>query len=281
MLTGENRARLAREVLPSFLPLQRWFGAKGERIAQRRHRARSGARQGLQPVARRGRDRRSGAQLYFLPLRALWGEEHIRFGAPTLGQTLAKVRRTNRLGALIDAARDPDFAEADRRRHAGRNRDREAAGLTFRADGTAGSRSSTASTRRGALGVEQSNVSIAFGDKGLLKIYRRLRPGRQPDIEVGRFLTEVTDSRTRPPSSARPPSPREGEEPATIAACFAFVPNQGDGWKAMVDALGRELEDRALAGRTTPRRRRSTRRCTPRWRAQPPEDERRSPTRST
>ncbi len=40
------------------------------------------------------------------------------------------------------------------------------------------------------LAVEQSNVSIAFGDTVLLKFYRRLRVGVQPEIEVARFLTE-------------------------------------------------------------------------------------------
>jgi maltose alpha-D-glucosyltransferase/alpha-amylase len=250
VLTGENRERLAREVLPSFLQLQRWYGAKGERVR--------GARILPGPVL--GGDfslsivevetAESGVQLYSLPLHALWGEEHVRFGAPTLGQTLAKVRRTNRPGALVDAARDSDFAEAIvAAMRAGTTR--SAGGLTFRAEGTPGIQDLDAVDVARALGVEQSNVSIAFGDKGLLKIYRRLRPGRQPDIEVGRFLTEVAQYPNTPAFLGEATVAREGEEPATVAACFAFVPNQGDGWKSMVDALGRELEDRALAGSAT------------------------------
>ncbi len=251
ILTDENRDRLAREVLPEFLQLQRWYGAKGERIR------RAGLRPG--PMVSEGfclsvaevETADSGAQLYFMPLHTLWGEEHVRFGAPTLGATLAKVRRTNRLGAFIDAARDPSFAEAvvDAMR-AGQSA--EGGGLSFRAEGAAGIEELDEVNEARALGVEQSNVSIAFGDKGLLKIYRRLRPGRQPDIEVGRFLTEVAHYPNTPAFLGEATIAREGEEPATIAACFAFVPNQGDGWKAMVEALGRELEDRALAGSETP-----------------------------
>src|SRR5690606_20227466 len=39
------------------------------------------------------------------------------------------------------------------------------------------------------LGVEQSNVSVSFGNRVILKIYRRLRAGEQPDVEVARFLS--------------------------------------------------------------------------------------------
>jgi maltose alpha-D-glucosyltransferase / alpha-amylase len=250
VLTDENRGRLANDVLPSFLQLQRWYGAKGERIRSTRIAAGPvlGKDYSLSLAEIETAD--SGAQLYFLPLHALWGEEHVRFGAPTLGQTLAKVRRTNKLGALIDAARDADFAEAMvAAMQAGEAI--EAGGMRFRADGTAGIEGLREVDETRALGVEQSNVSIAFGDKGLLKIYRRLRPGRQPDIELGRFLTEVAEYPNTPAFLGEATITREGEEPATIAACFAFVPNQGDGWKAMVDALGRELEDRALAGPET------------------------------
>src|SRR3546814_5709591 len=41
------------------------------------------------------------------------------------------------------------------------------------------------------LGAEQSNVSVIIDDKIMLKIYRRLQPGEQPDVEVGRFLTQT------------------------------------------------------------------------------------------
>ena len=124
-------------------------------------------------------------------------------------------------------------------------------GLTFRAEGASGIEGLDEVDEARALGVEQSNVSVAFGDKGLLKIYRRLRPGRQPDIEVGRFLTEVAHYPNTPAFLGEATITLADEEPATIAACFAFVPNQGDGWSAMVDALGRELEDRGLASHAT------------------------------
>jgi maltose alpha-D-glucosyltransferase/alpha-amylase len=246
ILTADAQTRLAREVLPNFLPLQRWFGAKGERI-------RSAA---IRTGPTLGRDycltlaeiqaAESGAQTYFLPLRARWGEENLQFGATTLSATLAKLRRTNRLGALVDASADPRFAEAlVAAMRAGS--DVTEGDIHFLAEGTEGLQGIGQVDEARPLGVEQSNVSLAFGDKGLLKIYRRLRAGKQPDIEIARFLTEKTDFQNTPAFLGEATLTADGsDEPATIAACFAFVPNQGDGWKGIVDALTRELQDRSF-----------------------------------
>src|SRR4029450_12900135 len=41
-----------------------------------------------------------------------------------------------------------------------------------------------------SIGVEQSNTSVVFGDALILKAYRRLEPGINPELEVLPFLTE-------------------------------------------------------------------------------------------
>jgi maltokinase len=40
------------------------------------------------------------------------------------------------------------------------------------------------------VGVEQSNTSIVFGDELILKVFRRLEPGVNPELELLRFLSE-------------------------------------------------------------------------------------------
>ena len=47
--------------------------------------------------------------------------------------------------------------------------------------------------------AEQSNTSIIYGKQLFLKIYRRLQPEENPDVEVGRFLTEVAHFNRIPP----------------------------------------------------------------------------------
>src|SRR5262249_44966286 len=48
-----------------------------------------------------------------------------------------------------------------------------------------------------ALGVEQSNTSLVLGEKVLLKIFRKLEPGLNPELEMGRFLA-VHDFKATP-----------------------------------------------------------------------------------
>ncbi len=40
------------------------------------------------------------------------------------------------------------------------------------------------------MGVEQSNSSIVFDDELVLKVFRKLEPGVNPELEMLRFLTE-------------------------------------------------------------------------------------------
>jgi maltose alpha-D-glucosyltransferase/alpha-amylase len=245
VLAPESLNRLGREVLPDFLALQRWFGAKGEKMRSARVRRGPAIGKDFGLAVAEVDTSETGPQAYFLPLTALWGEEHLQFGAPTLSATLAKLRRTNRLGALLDAATDPRFAEA---MVAAMRAGAEVSegDLRFRAEGTPALADLGEVDETRALGVEQSNVSLAFGDKGLLKIYRRLRPGRQPDIEVARFLTENTSFANTPAFLGEATLATGDAEPATVAACFAYVSNQGDGWTVTVDALTREIQDRAI-----------------------------------
>ena len=110
--------------------------------------------------------------------------------------------------------------------------------------------------RSGTPLVAMKDVSIAFGGDAILKVYRHLRPGIQPDIEVGRFLTEVAQYPNTPAylghaTLASHESDNDGTR-ATIAAAFAFVPNQGDGWTAITDTLAREIEERTLMSTAGP-----------------------------
>ena len=86
--------------------------------------------------------------------------------------------------------------------------------------------------------AEQSNTSIIYGQKLILKLFRRLQPGENPDVEIGRFLTEVAHySQIAPFLGEITITPAIGEK-TTIAMLQCLVANQGDGWAWFLEQLG-------------------------------------------
>jgi maltose alpha-D-glucosyltransferase/alpha-amylase len=85
--------------------------------------------------------------------------------------------------------------------------------------------------------AEQSNTSILYGRELILKLFRRLQPGENPDVEIGRFLTEVARfPRIAPFLGEIEITPRGGEK-TTVAMLQGLVANQGDGWQWFLDEL--------------------------------------------
>ncbi|WP_157970462.1 maltokinase N-terminal cap-like domain-containing protein [Nakamurella deserti] len=91
---------------------------------------------------------------------------------------------------------------------------------------------------------EQSNTSIIYGDSGILKVYRRLEPGVNPDVEIHRAL-----SSTGSPHVARALAVLESDalttddgnaEPTTLGFLSSFFANSADGW-AMATTSVRDL----------------------------------------
>ena len=86
--------------------------------------------------------------------------------------------------------------------------------------------------------AEQSNTSVVYGQRYILKVFRRLQPGLSPDLELHRALHEVGCEHI-----AVPLGWISGEldgEPTTLALLSAFLPNAADGW-AMATASVRDL----------------------------------------
>jgi len=90
--------------------------------------------------------------------------------------------------------------------------------------------------------AEQSNTSILYGKQLILKMFRRLHPGENPDVEIGRFLTSQTQFRHIAPFMGEITVTPEGGEPTTVAMLQGLVANQGDGWKWFLDQLGGYFE---------------------------------------
>jgi len=87
------------------------------------------------------------------------------------------------------------------------------------------------------LGGEQSNTSVAFGDALMLKQFRRLRDGVNPELEITRFLTEHTDFRNTPRLAGYLEYRDEHGTPATLAVVQALIAHARDGWEWMLGEL--------------------------------------------
>ncbi|MDT7579989.1 MAG: maltokinase [Pseudonocardiales bacterium] len=88
------------------------------------------------------------------------------------------------------------------------------------------------------MSAEQSNTSVVFGDTSILKLFRRLNPGMNPDVEMHRALRSVGSKEVAALQGAV-----EGVldgQPAMLAMLQNFAGNAADGW-AMALASVRDL----------------------------------------
>jgi maltose alpha-D-glucosyltransferase/alpha-amylase len=94
--------------------------------------------------------------------------------------------------------------------------------------------------------AEQSNTSILYGGKLIMKLFRRLQPGENPDTEIGRFLTDVAHFPRIAPFLGDirlvTQNGSEAGEPTTLAMLQGLVQNEGDGWQWTLDELSRYFD---------------------------------------
>jgi maltose alpha-D-glucosyltransferase/alpha-amylase len=235
-------------MLPSYLQRSRWFAGKAKQLKEasiiEAVRLASAAAYRVAIVRVSYVD--SPTEIYAVPLACAF-DAPAGAAPPPIDTALARVHTGERTGTLFDATADPGFATllldliARRRRLP-----------------TAGGRLVATPTRafkalRGdgegceptVLKGEQSNTSIVYGDRMILKLFRRLEEGVNPDLEVGRFLTERVAFPHTPDVAGVLSFERPNGLPSTLGILRAFVPNQGDAWRYTLSTLPSYFE-RAL-----------------------------------
>jgi maltose alpha-D-glucosyltransferase/alpha-amylase len=246
LLDGNVRTLIERESLIPFLQRQRWFGGKARTLRAARFVDWGTVNKGVDPVfltvveldyADGGRER------YFVPLAMASGAEAEAILGASPHLALARITGA-RKGIVIDGTAD------DRCAHAFLG--------AFDATQTIRLKRGVVHTRRtnvyddirgpGALfarrlGTEQSNTSIAFGYRLILKLFRRVDPGPNPDVEIGEYLTTHTTFRRAPQLAAWMEYEAPGEGLAHLAVAQQFVPSQADGWSHALAELDRFYEE--------------------------------------
>jgi maltose alpha-D-glucosyltransferase/alpha-amylase len=87
------------------------------------------------------------------------------------------------------------------------------------------------------VGGEQSNTSLRFFQGWIMKLIRRLMPGVNPDVEIGRFLLRQPGCRCVPPLVGWIEYHRAAMQPITLAVLQHFVVNEGTAWEHSLHAL--------------------------------------------
>jgi maltose alpha-D-glucosyltransferase/alpha-amylase len=241
LFDGHVRTLIEREALAPFLVRQRWFGGKARRIRTAKFADWGVLRRGSRPmfltlVTVTYDD--SGTERYFVPLTIVSNDVADRLMAETPFAALARITGA-RKGLVADAGADDEFAntvlqaleqQADVRTKRGTiHPDRTSAFETLRGDGALAPH---------RLSVEQSNTSIAYGDRLISKLFRRVERGPNPDVEIGEHLTVHTDFRRAPRVAGAFDYQEAGEPRSHLAVFHELVPSQADGWTHALAELG-------------------------------------------
>jgi trehalose synthase-fused probable maltokinase len=249
LLRDQIVGKLATDVLPGYLMERRWYAAKDSGIPDVGIANAISLGAGDEPVILilDVTPERQPSRRYLLPVSILWNAE-----APA-SAILAEVQYASSRGTLVDAFADDRFIGmllaligADDSAGAGK-----IPGLIFRRsallNGIERELAATSDIERRA--GEQSNTSVRVGGV-MLKGFRRLEPGIHPELEVGRFLTEVAGFRNAPALLGSVELVgATGEVPTALCVLQALIPNQGDGWAYVIERLEgipNENADRSL-----------------------------------
>jgi maltokinase len=210
------------DLLREWMPAQRWFGGKGREwadVAERGFFLDRGT-----PALSVHRVRVSyadgGVETYLVPVS--WRDHAVEELASAF------------IGALPSEGREVYAYDAMR------DRDSTAAWLTSLAAGaTTGPLrfipAEGAQIPHGLPGdvisTEQSNTSLVYGQEAIFKLFRRLEPGLNPDVEIHAALRGTGNPHIAPLLGHVEVDDPDGADPATVAMLQTFVPNASDGWR--------------------------------------------------
>lgn len=253
-LINGNSVRMLENALPGFLKDKRWFGGKSRKL-------RRAVIQENIPVAVNGR--RSyllfiqveyvdgGPEVYSLPIGFAEGEKATEIKSQYADSIIASIKTGGGEGFLYDAIADKDFCSElfqttiRRRQLKGGQGD-----VSIRSSGSLKhlSKSLPVPLTVVNMKMDQSNSSIFFGDKFILKLYRRLHPGVNPDVEIGLHLTKDEHFQNAPPIRASLEYRQATSESVTLGVLQDFVPNQGTAWVFTLDHIEKFIEYRLAEG---------------------------------
>ena len=241
------RTQFETDTLPRHIEIQRWYASKGTPVDRARvvdHAVwDSGESSWMLPVLQL--DGPAEASTYFMPLALAWedrDEERVQRLTPA---ALAKVRQQANVGVMGDAFYDEAFVrEVVLAIGAGLELPTTLGKLRFKSTGAFGSiAQSVPELAVSRPSAASSNTVVTLGESLFLKGYRRVRPGLNPELEMGRFLTEVAKFPHCVPVMGALEYFGDDGQVLTLALMQSYVSNQGDGWDYTLGYVERFLEE--------------------------------------
>jgi maltose alpha-D-glucosyltransferase/alpha-amylase len=247
MSLARTRGVFERDVLPEYLARTRWYP---ERSAQEIHPTLTSAI----PFCNIGDNRpwlaffeatteRGATTRYLLPMRIEW----VRFDRERYNpHAFAAVRQGAREGTLLDVATDEIFiALLLRNLRETLTVEENGLRLEFRPTSRLSDKPIKPPEHIRAVETEQTNSTALVDNEYVVKIYRKLESGINPEIEMGRFLTDVAGF-ANTPALLGSVELADGDKTSAIAIVHAFVANQGDAWTVTSAYLDRFVEEQRL-----------------------------------
>jgi maltose alpha-D-glucosyltransferase/alpha-amylase len=246
MSLARTRGVFERDVLPGQLARTRWYP---ERSAEAIHPTLTSAI----PFCVVGDNRpwliffeatqRGATARYVLPMQIEW----VRFDRERYNpRAFAAVRQGAREGTLLDVATDQIFiALLLRNLGEALTVEEEGLRLEFRPTSKFSDKPIKPPEYIRAVDTEQSNSTALVDNDYVVKVYRKLETGINPEIEIGRFLTEVAGF-ANTPALLGSVELVEGDNRSAVAIVHAFVQNQGDAWTVTSAYLDRFVDEQRL-----------------------------------
>jgi len=245
---ARTRSVFERDVLPGYLARTRWY-------PERAPKAIDPVLTSAIPFCDIGDNRpwlaffkatqRGVTTRWVLPMQIEW----VRFDREHYNpRAFAAVRQGAREGTLLDVATDHIFiALLLRNLRQSLTVEENDLRLEFRPTNRLPDQPVTPPVHIRAVETEQANSTALVDNEYVVKVYRKLESGINPEIEIGRFLTEVVDF-ANTPALIGSVELVEGNDRSAIAIVHALLENQGDAWTVTLAYLDRFVDEQRLLG---------------------------------
>ncbi|MBI5014982.1 MAG: maltose alpha-D-glucosyltransferase [Deltaproteobacteria bacterium] len=233
MLEGAFQQVLESEILPAWLPTQRWFRSKSRTLTGVALSDWTKMGRGLFIAFLTVSFSEGKKESYCLPLKVVTGAAANRLAAEAPESVLGLFRTPRAEGVFLDGLADRvaccELLEsiADSRSFP------TVQGGTLQAFATRAfekvfpDENLCGRVRR--LGLEQSNSSVVLDEQAIVKLYRQVEEGTNPDFAISLHLTEHTHFEALAPVAGGIWLNRNGRQTA-VAMLQPYLASDGDGW---------------------------------------------------